>query len=187
MRLFVALDLPADVRETLALMRGSMPDVQWVPAENHHITLRFIGEITDRHRLEEIDLALSRLAWQPFELSLAQADIREGLTADSLLIGVERTRQLDALQSQVESALRRAGCPPAKRRFQPAITLGHFFPNQRADAIKWVQRHNLFRSKPMSVEHVTVFESMRSLGEHVYVPREEYAWQPEMPLIPEEE
>lgn len=39
----------------------------------------------------------------------------------------------------------------------------------------------------MSVEHVTLFESLRSLGEHVYVPREEYAWQPEMPLIPEEE
>ncbi|MBS1076880.1 RNA 2',3'-cyclic phosphodiesterase [Gluconobacter kondonii] len=187
MRLFVALDLPVDLRETLALMRGSMPGVQWVPAQNHHITLRFIGEITDRHRLEEIDLALSRLAWKPFDLSLAQADIREGLNADSLLIGVERTPQLEALQSQVESVLRRAGCLPAKRRFQPAVTLGHFSSSQRADAIQWVQRHNLFRSKPMSVEHVTLFESLRSLGEHVYVPRAEYAWQPEMPLSPEEE
>jgi len=187
LRLFVALDLPVDIRETLALMRGSMPGVQWVPAQNHHITLRFIGEITDRHRMEEIDLALSRLAWKPFDLSLAQADIREGLNADSLLIGVERTPQLETLQSQVESVLRRAGCPPAKRRFQPAVTLGHFSSSQRADAIQWVQRHNLFRSKPMSVEHVTLFESLRSLGEHVYVPRAEYAWQPEMPLTPEEE
>ncbi|GBR69643.1 RNA 2',3'-cyclic phosphodiesterase [Gluconobacter kanchanaburiensis] len=187
MRLFVALALPADIRETLALMRGSMPGVQWVPAENHHIGLRFIGEITERHRLEEIDLALSRLTWKPFELSLAQADIREGLNADSLLITVERTPQLDALQAQIERILRRAGCAPARRRFQPAVTLGHFSAGQRGDAIQWVQSHNLFRSKPMFVDHVTLFESLRSLGQHVYVPRAEYAWQPEIPLTPEEE
>jgi len=187
LRLFVALDLSPAQREALALLRGSLPGVQWVPSENYHLTLRFIGEITDRYVMEEIDLALSRLSWKPFNVSFHGADLREGMTADSLMIGIERSEALTTLQTQVESVLRRAGCAPAKRRFQPSVTLGHLATTQRADAARWVQRHNLFRSEPMPIHHVTLFESLRGYDQHVYVARAEYAWHPDMPLLPEDE
>ena len=45
MRLFVALDLPWALRERLAMLSGSgIPGARWVPPENYHLTLRFIGE-----------------------------------------------------------------------------------------------------------------------------------------------
>ena len=187
MRLFVALDLSPAQREALALLRGTLPGVQWVPSENYHLALRFIGEITDRYVMGEIDLALSRLSWKPFDISFSGAGLREGVTADSLTIGIERSSALETLQAQVEKTLRKAGCPPAKRRFQPSVTLGHLATSQRADAARWVQRHNLFRSEPMPVEHVTLFESLRGYDQHVYVAQAEYAWHPEMPLLPEDE
>lgn len=182
MRLFVALDLPPAQREALARFRGTMPGVQWTAAESYHLTLRFIGQVTSRHMLEEIDLSLSRLAWSPFALSLLGADLREGMANDSLTIGVERSDALNALQTQVDSALRRAGVAAARRKFQPGVTIGHLSVSQRPDAARWVQSHNLFRSAPMAVQHVTLFESVRSGGEPVYVPRAEYAWHPHMPL-----
>ncbi|WP_040507706.1 RNA 2',3'-cyclic phosphodiesterase [Gluconobacter morbifer] len=187
MRLFVALDLPDAQREALALLRGSMPGVQWIPAENYHVTLRFIGEVTDRHMMEEIDLALSRLSWEPFALSFHGADLREGMTADSLVIKLDRSPALNALRSQIETALRRAGCSIAKRRFHPFVALGHTATSQRPEAARWVQTHNLFRTEPMPVEHVTLFESLRGYDQHVYIPRAEYAWNPDISLLFEDE
>ena len=44
-RLFVAVWLPADIRDSLAaLARRDEPGVRWVPRENLHVTLRFIGQ-----------------------------------------------------------------------------------------------------------------------------------------------
>lgn len=185
MRLFVALDLPAALREELALLRGSLPNVQWIPKENYHLSLRFIGEVPSRADQEDIDLALSRLAWTPFELSLLGADLRENTTHDTLTIGVERNTALTALQGNIDNILRRAGCPPLRKRFQPQIALGHLSCSRREEAARWVQAHNLFRSPPMSVQHVTLFESLKGFDQHTYVPQAEYAWRPDIQLVPE--
>ena len=57
MRLFVALEIPAAVRENLAGLirdlRAIAPQPKWVRAENLHITLKFIGEVADT-KLEAI-------------------------------------------------------------------------------------------------------------------------------------
>jgi 2'-5' RNA ligase len=50
-RLFVALDPPADVVEhadrALAPVRARYPDLRWIPANRWHLTLAFYGEIAD--------------------------------------------------------------------------------------------------------------------------------------------
>ena len=47
MRLFVAVDVPDDVRDALAAavepFRDSMPGARWTPPENWHVTLKFLG------------------------------------------------------------------------------------------------------------------------------------------------
>ena len=60
MRLFVALDLPWEVKEELADLSCNIPGARWVPTDNFHLTLRFIGEAS-RLQAEEIDLALATL------------------------------------------------------------------------------------------------------------------------------
>ncbi|MCZ6453267.1 MAG: RNA 2',3'-cyclic phosphodiesterase, partial [Alphaproteobacteria bacterium] len=44
-RLFAALALPEAVRERLVQVRAPLPGARWVPLENLHVTLRFIGEV----------------------------------------------------------------------------------------------------------------------------------------------
>ena len=71
MRLFVALDLPWSLRQRLASLAASgIPGAKWVPPENYHMTLRFIGE-AQRHLAEEIDHALAALRARDFALTLA--------------------------------------------------------------------------------------------------------------------
>ena len=52
MRLFLAVELPEDVRQTLARALGSLkrdlPPARWVRPEGIHITLKFLGELDER-------------------------------------------------------------------------------------------------------------------------------------------
>ena len=72
MRLFVALEIPATVRDNLATLikelRNAEPKARWVRAENLHVTLKFLGE-TPSEKLEDIQNALSAVhSEQPVEL-----------------------------------------------------------------------------------------------------------------------
>ncbi|MDH3739547.1 MAG: RNA 2',3'-cyclic phosphodiesterase, partial [Alphaproteobacteria bacterium] len=69
-RLFVALGLPEPVRERLALVRAPLPDARWVPAQNMHVTLRFIGEV-EPPVAEEVDGLLAHIDAPAFDLCLA--------------------------------------------------------------------------------------------------------------------
>ncbi len=58
-RLFVGLALPDALCETLAALHAPIPGARWVPRENLHLTLHFIGEV-DTHTAADIDIALGR-------------------------------------------------------------------------------------------------------------------------------
>ena len=64
LRLFVAIDLPEDVRESLGrlqsdLRRHDLPGLRWTRPEGVHLTLKFLGE-TPASSLAAIEGALAR-------------------------------------------------------------------------------------------------------------------------------
>ena len=102
MRLFVAIDLPTSLRTRLSWMSGGLQGARWVPPENYHVTLRFIGEVPG-WRAEELDLALAGLRAPGFELQLSGVGTHEkGGKVTALWIGVDRTPALDHLQSKMQ-------------------------------------------------------------------------------------
>jgi 2'-5' RNA ligase len=174
MRLFVALDLPAAMRTRLSWMTGGLPGARWVPPENYHVTLRFIGELP-AFRAEEVDHALAGLRAPGFTLELAGVGtFAKGGKVHSLWVGVERNPSLDFLQTKVETALQRAGLDPERRRFAPHVTLARLDGVAEAKIAAWVQGHNLFRSGPVAVEHFTLFSSRLGKEQAVYAPEVEY-------------
>ncbi len=76
MRVFIAIDVPGEIRQRLGAMQDELRQVsssaRWVTADSIHLTLKFIGEISEtqmpghRHRSGRIDLeALQRLgSWR---------------------------------------------------------------------------------------------------------------------------
>ncbi len=174
MRLFVALDLPWSLKQRLAMLAGGIPGARWVPTENYHLTLRFIGE-TQKYRAEEIDAALFALRARGFPLTLAGiGTFAKGGRAVSLWAGVERTAELDHLQNKIETALQRAGLEPERRRFAPHVTLARLDAVAEARLAGFVQAHNLFRAEPVAVEHFTLFSSRLGKEQAVYTPEVEY-------------
>ena len=174
MRLFVAIDLPWELRARLAMLAGGVPGARWVPPENHHLTLRFIGEMP-KHRAEEVDEALAALRAPGFPLTLAGiGTFGKGSKPVSLWAGVERNPALDHLQSKIETALQRAGLEPERRRFAPHVTLARLDNVPEAKLAAYVQAHNLFRAEPVPVRHFTLFSSRLGKEQPVYTPEVEY-------------
>jgi len=175
MRLFVGLDLPWELRQRVAMLSGAgIPGARWVPPENYHVTLRFIGE-TPRHVAEEIDHALIALKARSFSLTLAGVGtFAKGGRSNTLWVGIERNPQLDHLKSKIETALQRCGLEPERRRFQPHLTLARLDNPAEAKLAGFVQAHNLFRADPVPVEHFTLFSSLLGKEQAVYTAEVEY-------------
>ena len=76
MRLFVAVDLPATVKDELDhavdALRPALPDAKWVPRDNVHLTVSFLGEVGDE-RVDGIGAALREgvAGTAPFAVRLA--------------------------------------------------------------------------------------------------------------------
>jgi len=175
MRLFVALELPFDLRQRLAMLSGGgIPGARWVPAENYHLTLRFIGE-TQGYRAEEIDQALAALRARSFALTLAGVGVfNKGGRSVSLWVGVERNPALEHLQTKIETALQRCGLEPERRRYTPHVTLARLDNAPEGKLAGFVQANNLFRAEPVAVEHFTLFSSLLGKDQAVYTPEVEY-------------
>ncbi len=174
MRLFVALDLPWSLKQQLSQLAGGLPGAKWVPPDNYHLTLRFIGEMP-AHRAEEVDFALAGLRARGFSLSLAGlGTFSKSGRPTAIWVGAERTPELDHLQNKIETALQRIGLERERRRFAPHVTLARLDNALEAKLAAYVQAHNLFRADPVPVEHFTLFSSRLGKEQAVYVAEVEY-------------
>ena len=174
-RLFVALALPETLRTQLSMLAGGIQGARWVPPENYHLTLRFIGEV-ENWRADEVDEALSAIRCRTFDLSLRGVGTFEKAgKIQALWIGVEKNEGLTHLQSKVETALQRVGLEPERRRFAPHVTLARTDRAAPDKLIQFVQAHNLFRAPPVPVESFTLYSSLLGKEQAFYVPEVEYA------------
>jgi RNA 2',3'-cyclic 3'-phosphodiesterase len=178
MRLFVGLELPWGLREHLSRLAGGLPGAKWVPPDNYHLTLRFIGE-QPAYRAEEIDHALAGLKARGFSLSIAGVGtFSKAGRPTALWAGVERCELLDLLRGKIETALQRVGLEPERRRFSPHVSLARLDGVSGPKLAVFVQAHNLFRAEPVPIEHFTLFSSRLGKDHSVYTPEVEYELSP---------
>lgn len=175
MRLFVALDLPWNVKQDLATLSCTLPGARWVPEENFHLTLRFIGE-ANRLQAEEIDHALQALRGRGFVFSLSGIGwFEKNGRANTLYVGVERNEALLRLQTKIETALYRIGLALDRRRFTPHVTLARMDMPVTPALTSFVQANNLYRCAPIRADNVTLFSSFLGKDQPTYTPEAEYA------------
>lgn len=138
MRLFVALEIPAGVRDNLAAFIDDMRDLsrqldekraRWVRPENLHVTLKFIGAVAPES-FEGIRTTLSRVrSTGPVELQLRGLGYFPNEKHPRVLwVGLNAPSNLAALASDIDYALETQGIPREKRAFSPHLTMARLEP-----------------------------------------------------------
>ena len=111
-RLFVAISLPEVVADGLTQLQSGLRGARWIPEDNFHLTLAFIGE-TDRHGLNEIASALGAIDAPAFDLRLKECDFFGDRKPRALWVGVENNLALSRLQSKVDAKYSQPAHPGA--------------------------------------------------------------------------
>lgn len=126
MRLFIAVELPNEIRKQLTeLQRRLRPltnSARWVAPESIHITLKFIGEVPEK-RVEEIDEALTGFTWKPFIVTVHGVGFFPGARSPRVFWAGMEAPTMQGLTEELDARLERAGFEKEKRAFRPHITL----------------------------------------------------------------
>jgi len=124
MRLFVAVDIDAAIRERLVQfvrrLKQQVPEVRFVSAESYHVTLKFLGETP---KLDAIREALRTIKAPPFELAVRGTGFFPNERQPRVLwAGIEAAPELRELAERTSAALAPLGFP-AEAAFNPHLTL----------------------------------------------------------------
>ncbi len=170
-RLFVALDPPEPVRRRLAALAVDLrrtagrhaDEVRWVPPENVHLTLQFLGAVPEE-RVPEIDAAIRAAAAgaRPLSLELKGAGgfpnarrprvVWAGVAGEVVALG--------ALVADLGRRLAPLGFAPEDRPFSAHLTLGRARDGRGAPGLAGALAHTAEAGgTPWRVADVALFES----------------------------
>jgi 2'-5' RNA ligase len=130
-RLFVALDFPDTVRQSLreliARLKPECRAAKWVRPEAMHITLKFIGEVR-AEQLTPIRAALAPVgSTAPVEIQFRGLGFFPNERRPRVFwCGMEASPNLAELAAAVDHALVPLGIPAESRDFVPHLTLARF-------------------------------------------------------------
>jgi 2'-5' RNA ligase len=159
-RLFVALDLPDDVKRSLEPLAKGLGDVRWSTPDQQHLTLRFLGEVNNGTMHDVVD-ALATVPALPFELRL------KGLghfpprgEPQVLWVGVDRSEELKSLKRRIDRALAEVGMPPESRKFAPHVTIARIrAPLSPTRLGTYLMRHSLYCSAAFPISSFHLYSS----------------------------
>jgi RNA 2',3'-cyclic 3'-phosphodiesterase len=174
-RLFTALEIPTSAAERLCTLQSGLQNARWISPENFHITLRFIGDVSEDTAFE-VDEALSQIHAQPFDLHLDGLGSFGHSKPHALWAGVAESEPLRALQARQEVAMQKLGLAPEPRKYTPHVTLARL--NKRAtnagDVMRYIEHRNLFSTLPFEMTRFVLFSARNSKGGGPYVAERTY-------------
>lgn len=132
MRLFIAIQFTPEIKKELTRFQNDLKrnglTGRFVPVENLHLTLAFIGEYPNPDDVLDV---LEQVPFTPFDLSLGSA----GQFGDLYWCGLDNAKGLEAYVRRLRRALAESNIPFDKKKFSPHITLVRRGELLREDAI----------------------------------------------------
>jgi len=186
-RTFIALDVDDAVRRRLAAMRdairlaarrsgpgGRGDQINWVLPENFHITLKFLGDVTDA-QLADVCRTVQAVAakTEPFDFTVrgVRAVPPAGRELRMFWADVsESNGSMTKLFASLEQALSPPGFPRENRPFASHITLARVKHTRNADALRAAASQAAESASVVRAEHVTVYTSELTPGGSIYTP-----------------
>jgi 2'-5' RNA ligase len=160
MRIFIALELSGEIKAALARMRGDISGARWVPAEQIHLTLAFLGEV-DQATMELLIEKLARIRLPRLELAFSGPGCFPNRHRPRVLwIGVMPVPGLDDLAAAIHEAVLACGIPQDERPFSAHITLARLkLPAASGGTDAFLDQRRKQNLPRLSVGEFTLFQS----------------------------
>ncbi|BAS27650.1 2'-5' RNA ligase [Limnochorda pilosa] len=167
LRVFVAVSLSPPLRQAVRTLQhswsatGAQP--RWVDPENLHVTLRFLGLLPEG-RVGDVTGAAEEASRDvgPFLLGLGSCGRFPPRGSPRVLwVGItDGARELAALASALDAALRRRRFPREERAFRPHVTVARIREGDRLPGLEaWLEGCGDHELGQMRVEAIHVMES----------------------------
>ena len=127
-RLFIALNIPRDIKEKIIYLRNSAvinpQDYRWETIEKLHLTLKFIGEVEDQF-VVQIKNAISFIPnYKAFNCGLSKFGFfYSGKIPKILWLGLKINEEIFDLVKRLDEELVKFGITEEKRKFKPHLTI----------------------------------------------------------------
>jgi 2'-5' RNA ligase len=172
-RLFTGLEIPRDVADALAMMRGGLPGARWIDPENYHLTLRFIGDIDDA-MAREIAFMLAQVKRRSFTLRFDGLSSFGGRRPRAVIATLAPAPPLMELQAEHERIMQRVGLEPESRKYTAHVTLARLRDSSSRQVADYLALRGPLNFLSFPVNRFVLFSSRASVGGGPYVVEAEY-------------
>jgi len=145
-RAFIALDLASDVLQKLEEVNRQLKQrlpgnaVRWVAAKNIHLTLKFLGDVSEANLPVLYEILHKAVEQQAtFEIRVAGLGAFPSIGRPRVVwIGVHAPPDLATIQHTIDIETARVGYASEDRGFSPHLTLGRIARNASTEDIRQV-------------------------------------------------
>lgn len=171
MRLFTAVGVqglsfdPASAFKKLKVaLDKKQIEHRWVPVENYHITLNFIGELEDI-LLPALNSLMQEVGERHHAFSLKVSDLKafpDERSGRVIYAGVQNSRALRDLQEDLDQSLRALGLNLEEREYRPHLTIARLrSPRNLKDLLSPFSRQGF---GDLQVNVISLYESKLNRG-----------------------
>ena len=179
-RAFIAIPLPDEIIVTLAEivkdLKSCLPKVSWVKPDNIHLTIKFLGNISEEKvlKIRQI-MEKSCLGIAPFFLFGSGLSVFPNIKrARVIWVGVKGdVSLLKTIHYTLDEGLKSLGFVKEDRSFTPHLTLGRIkkIINERV-LIDVIKKYKNFSTSSFKVKEIVLFKSELHPKGAVYTPLE---------------
>jgi len=176
MRTFIAIELSDPVREALmqaqSHLRYAGADVKWVEKQNIHLTLKFLGDISDE-KAAQVCAALDAIGrtTKSFELTIKDIGTFPSIDFPKIIwVGLDKgATESTALAGQIEAAMAILGFQEETRPFAAHLTIGRVRSGKNKEVLKEkVGSYQLAAINPQRVQSIILFKSTLTPSGPIY-------------------
>lgn len=175
-RAFIAVEIDPQAKqkisELITRLKKSEADAKWITENQMHLTLKFLGNIS-QDKIKEISDALSLISndFKPFAITFSGIGAFPNMNhARVIWLGIDKGAEaLMMLNEKIENTLEKYGFKKDGREFSPHLTLARVRSGKNIAGLATLIKETVFDSgKDTLVNKLTLFQSVLNPKGAVY-------------------
>ena len=169
MRLFVAIEVSEPVRRAMSATQASLmqkcPDVRWIPSEQLHLTVKFLGEVVDDDVATVCEaMANAAAESKPFVMRVGECGCfpERGAVRIVWTKANEESGLLAGCVAAIEAQIEPLGFPREHRPFAAHITIGRVREDRSQGKVRELVQAHRGRVLEQEVLSLTLLSSALS-------------------------